>query len=601
MKKIVYLVLLCMLERIKFCPAFALQYKRKLEDILGMVLAINAFRINGLKQITFTGITIKSKSAIIEVKEVQFNFHWLSLIRLEKIVDVTTGGVVVRTSIVSEETTSAKGGMDSLDKQQLFFFLERKLLPVIDRILNFSCASVKKVIIENVDLAVYSSRLQLIKVKADSRNFSTHIVLNIHDKLLSFFIECAFLGDQVIRKTEFTIKTGCNSLVAWSVLTGHIKYQQSIAKRSFDLEMNIIGLLYSCRNVDIHHISGMLEYEKLTDKFEITNASSLRIDDHEFSCNVISHRADPNIVQFNLYADIIVDSLLKSFPFASRIDMQKGTISGDLFLQIQIIIDLANLSQFFFEINVLENNVKVSKPDPWQLDFLNHSFGYERVGSQGPIRVYVSTQEKFMASSPNSELISKLIVFCEDPNFVKHQGVDDFYLGQALIVNLMSRSMKRGGSTITMQLVRNIFLHHKKTLTRKAEEIIIALYIENVLDISKERILEIYFSIIEFAPGVYGIANGTKLYFNKTIVELSFTEILILTYIIPRPFHFYNAWLEGSEQLNKNLKVYCGNLIEQLRKEGIISNTIYQQNDKWLLELNRFTTKGTGHYNQYLL
>ena len=151
------------------------------------------------------------------------------------------------------------------------------------------------------------------------------------------------------------------------------------------------------------------------------------------------------------------------------------------------------------------------------------------------------------------EYLINAIICTEDPGFWAHRGIDPAFVGYALTANLKSQRFERGASTITMQLVRNLFLNHDKNILRKVEECVIALLIENYFKIEKKDILEIYLNLIEFAPNVYGLHHACRFYFGKSYSELSLTESLVLTYIIPRPKHFYEALLEKSEQLRGNL------------------------------------------------
>jgi peptidoglycan/xylan/chitin deacetylase (PgdA/CDA1 family) len=171
------------------------------------------------------------------------------------------------------------------------------------------------------------------------------------------------------------------------------------------------------------------------------------------------------------------------------------------------------------------------------------------------------------------EHLINAVVCTEDPNFWAHHGIDPAFVGYAIATNLKSNRFERGASTITMQLVRNLFLNHDKNILRKAEECVIALLIENHFKIKKTDILELYLNLIEFAPNVYGLHNACQFYFGKPYNGLTLTECLALTYIIPRPKHFYEALPEKSEQLKKNLHLHIQQYANvMLRKKHITSD-----------------------------
>ena len=104
-----------------------------------------------------------------------------------------------------------------------------------------------------------------------------------------------------------------------------------------------------------------------------------------------------------------------------------------------------------------------------------------------------------------------------------------------------------------MQLIKNALLSQDRTLCRKIEEAILTLLMENYYKVSKRDILEMYLNMIEFAPNVYGIEDASFFYFGKSCTTLSITEIVTLTYVIPRPIFFYKALLQKTEQLSTNL------------------------------------------------
>ena len=179
----------------------------------------------------------------------------------------------------------------------------------------------------------------------------------------------------------------------------------------------------------------------------------------------------------------------------------------------------------------------------------------------------------FVALCEMPSIMHKIIVETEDPNFFSHKGIDAYFMIGAFLQNLHRARIETGGSTITMQLARNLYLGHNRNMFRKIEEIVIAWLLEDAFKISKERILEIYFNIIEFAPGVYGITEASRYYFSKRPKELSITECIVLSYIIPRPKHFDDALQISSEKLNRNLRAHIQRVSKTLFSKGHITRS----------------------------
>jgi hypothetical protein len=176
-------------------------------------------------------------------------------------------------------------------------------------------------------------------------------------------------------------------------------------------------------------------------------------------------------------------------------------------------------------------------------------------------------------------LLVATILSTEDPSFFKHRGLDPVAIGYSIVQNMMNRGFHRGASTITMQLVRNVFLNHEKTLYRKVEEVFIALLLEHFFLIPKMKILEHYLNIIEMGPEVYGVANAAWFYFSKPANDLTFTECLVLTYIIPRPKFFLDAFLQESAQLKRNLRTHIKRFGRLLFLQGIATQEQYDALD----------------------
>ena len=125
-----------------------------------------------------------------------------------------------------------------------------------------------------------------------------------------------------------------------------------------------------------------------------------------------------------------------------------------------------------------------------------------------------------------SPYLQKCVLTTEDPSFFRHRGFINEAFKQSIIKNIRTKKFARGASTISMQLVKNVFLTREKTLSRKLEEILLVYILENNRVVSKERMLEVYFNIIEWGPDVYGIGEASRFYFQKTPAELSLNECL---------------------------------------------------------------------------
>ncbi|MFA5054037.1 MAG: biosynthetic peptidoglycan transglycosylase, partial [Parcubacteria group bacterium] len=121
----------------------------------------------------------------------------------------------------------------------------------------------------------------------------------------------------------------------------------------------------------------------------------------------------------------------------------------------------------------------------------------------------------------------------EDPGFLSHTGVISQAFENSLIDNLKLGKFYRGGSTITMQLAKNLWLSRDKTLGRKIQEVFLAQAIESCY--TKDEILELYLNVVEMGPSIYGLQAGTKHWFDKDPMQLNFVEAFWMASVLPRP------------------------------------------------------------------
>ena len=154
--------------------------------------------------------------------------------------------------------------------------------------------------------------------------------------------------------------------------------------------------------------------------------------------------------------------------------------------------------------------------------------------------------------------LKRALIVAEDAKFLDHDGFDWEAIQKAYEKNLKKGKVVAGGSTISQQLAKNLFLSGRRTPWRKAEEALITLMIENLM--SKRRIFEIYLNIIEWGDGVFGAQAAARYYFGTSASQLTPEQAARLAAMVPRP-RFYD-------------KVRQTPLLE--RRTGIILERMYQ-------------------------
>jgi monofunctional glycosyltransferase len=141
--------------------------------------------------------------------------------------------------------------------------------------------------------------------------------------------------------------------------------------------------------------------------------------------------------------------------------------------------------------------------------------------------------QRWISYSRISPQLKRAVLVTEDSAFWQHDGIDFEQLKESMETNLERLTFARGGSTITQQLAKNLYLSPTKNPIRKVRELLIARRLES--ELTKQRILELYLNVIEWGPGVYGADAAARTYFRKSASELSADEAAMLAAAIHNP------------------------------------------------------------------
>jgi monofunctional glycosyltransferase len=145
-------------------------------------------------------------------------------------------------------------------------------------------------------------------------------------------------------------------------------------------------------------------------------------------------------------------------------------------------------------------------------------------------------KHRWIAYDKISDNLKRAVIASEDANFTEHDGVDWDAIEKAYEKNLKKGKVVRGGSTITMQLAKNLFLSGDRSYVRKGQEIVITYMIENMMD--KDRIFEIYLNVAEWGVGVFGAEAGATHYFNVSAAKLAPMQAARMAAMLPRPRYY---------------------------------------------------------------
>lgn len=249
---------------------------------------------------------------------------------------------------------------------------------------------------------------------------------------------------------------------------------------------------------------------------------------------------------------------------------------GYLTYNMNFFVDMARIDSLKFDPDLEGKYFNILEYGNTDLRKMNQPFAHTVYENNKPLRTFTVGPQNpnFTPYNQISNYLKNAILTSEDYGFFKHKGFHEGAFRHSIITNLKEKSFVRGGSTISMQLVKNVFLTRNKTVARKVEEMLIVWLIENNRLTSKQRMYEVYLNIIEWGPNVYGIKEASRFFFEKYPSELTLAESLFLTSIIPRP-KAYRYSFDAYGNLRNRPRYYFKLISDIMLRRGHISREEY--------------------------
>lgn len=229
--------------------------------------------------------------------------------------------------------------------------------------------------------------------------------------------------------------------------------------------------------------------------------------------------------------------LFDSFPTGMFDNLEGIRVSGKLKYHLDLYVDLDHPDSVRLSAGMDKEGFRINSWGKTNLAKIATPFTYTPYEDGKPMRsIEVGpSNPNFTPINEVSPHLKNAILTAEDPSFFSHKGFVEDAFRASITANLKAKAFKRGGSTISMQLVKNAYLGREKTLVRKIEEILMVWLIENNQVVSKNRMFEVYLNIIEWGRNVYGVGEASRFYFGKHPSQLNLGESIYLASIIPKP------------------------------------------------------------------
>jgi hypothetical protein len=266
------------------------------------------------------------------------------------------------------------------------------------------------------------------------------------------------------------------------------------------------------------------------------------------------------------------NDFFSSLPSGLFRNLDNIKVSGLLSYHFFLDLDMGKIDNLTFESSAHTQNFKILSFGKTDLSLMSGPFIHSSYENGKKVR-----EIEVGENNPNFTPIKKLprnllqaVLFAEDYSFYSHKGFYEEAFHRSLVENLKAKQFVRGASTLSMQVVKNVFLGHNKLIVRKLEEILIVWLIENNQLTTKQRMFEVYLNIIEWGPNVYGITEASRYYFIKEPSALTLSECIFLAYIIPSPKKLRSNF----DGMRPKIQYYdfFDDVLKRMKRRGIISS-----------------------------
>lgn len=275
-------------------------------------------------------------------------------------------------------------------------------------------------------------------------------------------------------------------------------------------------------------------------------------------------------------------SLLDAIPVEMAPKLQGMELAGKLGGKIILGGRSDNLDGLSLSLNPVGKCTVVKDPPQADVHNLLKPYELEVKTADGKMKKWILGPKNphFQPLHRLPRYLTKAFLTTEDQEFFQHKGFDFEQIKRALAYDLKHRGFYKGASSISQQLVKNVFLNHNRTLSRKLQEAVLTWRMEQV--VSKKRILELYLNVIEMGPGIYGVSHASRVYFGRPAAKLTPLQSLHLAAITPSPVRYYKNFKGG--RINMAWLLRLRDLLGLMHRHGHISSYTYKtMKDKELI------------------
>lgn len=583
------------------------------EKRMGVKIEFDNITMSGLKSIDINNLHIISpeKDTLLSAKSIQLYGNSIRFFfernGIKKAVCDNVKVNIINTENYKNYAFLLKKSKDKSDNQEGGSNLHRKAdkLANIYRLITRNIPediSAKEVNIgiqtDSIDLQLYLPETQMTERKLFTQLLLKKTLRNepLQDNPNKYWMIEGLLGSDPSKNSSLKIYSLCDNAIVIPYIekqyntticfdTARITFSSEKAGKE---EIRITGDIV-CDSIDFfnqkianNHIlcnNFALDFSSLIglNKIEIDSSSLIRINQFQVNPYLLWTKEDTiHDITLNLKNQRFeAQKLFSSIPDGICSHLKGIETEGDLSFQFHFKLNTNQVDSLEFSSALTPYNFNITKFGTTDFRDASKPFTYHVFEHGMEVESFIVGEENpnFVKADEVSTYLRHSILYSEDGFFFAHKGFYESALRSSLIKDIKERRFARGGSTISMQLVKNLWLSREKTLSRKLEEAMIVWLIENKRLLTKERMFEIYLNIIEWGPSVYGAKEASLFYFSKEPADLTIEEAIFMTSIIPRPKKF--MW---SFDQDHNLKPFLADYYKLLG-EKLLSHEVILAED----------------------
>jgi len=305
-------------------------------------------------------------------------------------------------------------------------------------------------------------------------------------------------------------------------------------------------------------------------------------------------------VNVRINNEFLAQDLFESLPVGLFSNFEGIKTKGNLRFHVYFDLDMQQPDELKFDASLTGEDFSVVKYGVTDFRKINGTFSYTAYEHGVAMKTFDVGPESpdYVPLEDISPFLKEAVLISENGGYYYSTGFNVEAFRLAIIQNIRKGRFVRGGSTIDMQLVKNVFLSRNKTIARKAEEILITWLINNNGLCSKNKMYEDYLNLIEWGPSVYGVADASEYYFKKSPSQLNLAECIYMASIIPRPKWFKSSFDEDGK-LSPHNKSYFQLIARKLIDKEVATpdDTVDMLNKVELKgRAKQHLVKDTSHY-----